>query len=121
MKTCEVLSFRRGVVKVVALLGRCASQDFSLLLTFRENCLTRKDGTDIVPKRRRPNTILNPATCPKSDNTDTVEADVFAFQLFLQDTQTSIPGDHASTDYTLKTTTYRLTWVNPQATNVIYI
>lgn len=111
MKTCEILSFRRGVVEVVALLGCCASQDISLLLNFRDNCLTREDGTDIVPKCRQPNTILNPATCQKSDHTDAVKADVFAFQLFRQDTQTSSPGNPVSTNCTIKTTTYSLTCI----------
>lgn len=111
MKTFEILSFCRGVVEVVVLLGRYASQDVSMLLTFRDNCLTREDGTDIAPKGRRPNTILKPATCRTSDHTDTVEADVFGFQLFLQDTQTSSTGDPVSTDNTVKTTTYSLTCV----------
>jgi hypothetical protein len=81
------------------------------LLTFRNNCLTREDGTDIVPKCRRPNTILNPATSRKSDHTLTVEADGFAFQLFLNDNQTSSSEDPVTTDCTVQITTYSLNCV----------
>jgi len=73
--------------------------------------LTREDGTDIVSKCRRPNTIPNSRNMPTSDHTGTVEADVFPFHLFLKDTQTFSPEDPVSADYIVKTITYSFTWV----------